>query len=228
MLNASSHRERVAARRLVRSDALSPALALQRVLQAVAGAVLLVDFIDARLRARENDVQRQALRRNAARARHVAKSLAEAADPAAWHAWFDGSAMPNPGRLGLGALVQAPDGRRCACSVHGGTGNSNDAEYLALILALQQALALQPHALIVHGDSRIVIDDVLGRQPPVAALLAHRSQARALLAQFPEVRLVWIPRARNGAADALARAALLSVTEGCSTGVSMKISTPNV
>ena len=216
LLSVSFHRERVAARRLARSSALSPALALQQVLEAAACEMALADFIDARLRAREDAVQRLALKRDAKYARHLARQSARAADPAAWHAWFDGSAMPNPGRLGLGALVQAPDGRLCTSSISAGTGNSNDAEYLALILALQQALALRPTALIVHGDSRIVIDDVLGRLPAVAALQPHRLLAHALIAQFPSVRLVWIPRARNSAADTLARAAL-ATTRRCSS-----------
>lgn len=214
MLDASFHRERVAARRLERHQALSPILALQQVLEAAAGASHLVDFVGARLQAREGEKQRQVLRRDAALARHRARCAAQLPDPSAWHAWFDGSAVPNPGRLGLGALLQGPDGRRECCSTSGGMGNSNDAEYLALILVLQQALPLHPAALIVHGDSRIVIADAVGTQPPVAALQVHRLPAQALLAQFPSVRLVWIPRAKNAAADALARGALQSPAAG--------------
>ena len=29
---------------------------------------------------------------------------------AGWRAWFDGSALPNPGRMGLGFVLQGPDG----------------------------------------------------------------------------------------------------------------------
>jgi ribonuclease HI len=61
---------------------------------------------------------------------------------------------------------------------------------------------------VVHGDSRIVIGDVLGSTPVrVAGLEAHRRAAQSLLAKFPSVALVWIPRAKNAAADALAKAA---------------------
>ena len=228
MVDASFHRERVAARRLAHSHALSPALALQRVLEASAGELHLADFIGARLLAREAEARRQALRRDAGCARHMARRLARLPDPTAWHAWFDGSAVPNPGRLGLGALLQTPDGTRCTSSVAGGTGNSNDAEYLALILALQLALPLNPAVMIVHGDSRIVIGDALGAQAPVAALAVHRQNAQALLAQFASVRLVWIPRAKNAAADELARAALLANAPACSGGLSVTISRPSV
>ena len=204
----SFHRERVKARRLAREQGLSAALALQRVLESVAGDTPLVDFIDVRHRARELHLGAQALRRDAARLRHLAKNATQETDPAAWQIWFDGSAVPNPGRLGLGVLLQAPDGRRHQCSIDGGEGDNNDAEYLALILALEQALPINPQALVVHGDSRIVIDDVLGRLPPITSLQKHRLRVRSLLERFMSVRLVWIPRARNTAADALARAAL--------------------
>lgn len=213
LLAASFHRERVAARRLSRSEALSPALALQRILEgsAAAAAMPLADFLGARHRESEARLQRQTERRAAARLRHLARLTTQASDPTAWQVWFDGSAVPNPGRLGLGVLLQAPDGCLHRCSIDAGSGNSNDAEYLALILALEQALAMRPATLVVHGDSRIVIDDVLGRLPPVAALQAHRLHAQALLTQFAAIRLAWVPRARNAAADALARAALLPV-----------------
>ncbi|MBC7513912.1 MAG: ribonuclease HI family protein [Herminiimonas sp.] len=228
MVDASFHREQVAARRLARSHALSLVLALQRVLEASSGETHLADFIGVRLRAREDDARRQALRRDAGSARHLARRLARLPDPTAWHAWFDGSAAPNPGRLGLGALLQAPDGRRFTDSITGGTGNSNDAEYLALILTLQLALPLNPAALIAHGDSRIVIGDVLGTQAPVAALGVHRQRAQALLAQFASVRLVWIPRAKNAAADELARVALLANTPACSGDRAFAISRRSV
>lgn len=207
LLAASFQRERVAARRLARNDAMSSLEALRQVLQAAAGQMQLGDFISMRQQARAEAVQRQNLRRDASRVRHLARRAAHTADPAAWRAWFDGSAIPNPGRLALGVLLQAPDGRRFACSETAGNGDSNDAEYLALILALEQALARTPETLVVHGDSRIVIDDVLGKNAPVMALQAYRVRARALLAQFPLVRLAWIPRAKNVAADALARSA---------------------
>ena len=183
-------------------------LALQQVLESVAGDTPLADFIDNRQRASEVQHEKQTLRRDAARMRHLARHAPRETDPAAWQIWFDGSALPNPGRLGLGVFLQAPDGQCYQYSLGSGEGDNNDAEYLALILALEQALPMHPDAVVVYGDSRIVIDDVLGMLPPVASLRRYRLPARSLLARFPDVRLVWIPRVRNSAADALARAAL--------------------
>jgi ribonuclease HI len=44
--------------------------------------------------------------------------------------------------------------------------------------------------------------------PPIARLAALFEQARAELASFERVDLKWIPRHRNGEADALARQSL--------------------
>ena len=78
----------------------------------------------------------------------------------------------------------------------------------ALIAVLELAVCTGVHSLVVHGDSRIIIDDVLGAVPVrTSALGSLQMHARQLLAQFQSVSLVWIPRARNGIADALARRA---------------------
>jgi ribonuclease HI len=60
--------------------------------------------------------------------------------------------------------------------------------------------------LTIHGDSRVVIDDMNG-QVPSPGLAPLRLQAAALLAQVDGASLRWIPRHRNGAADALSQRA---------------------
>lgn len=67
--------------------------------------------------------------------------------PAAWVIHCDGSAIPNPGRMGLGAVLVAPDGTRHALSqaTHT-TGCNNEAELGALVMALNEARpAAPPH-----------------------------------------------------------------------------------
>ena len=81
----------------------------------------------------------------------------------AWLAWFDGSALPNPGRIGIGALLRGPQGQVVEISRRAGEGSSSEAEYLALIALLEAALLHQPAQLTVHGDSQVVIDDL---KPP--------------------------------------------------------------
>ena len=130
--------------------------------------------------------------------------------PAAWVIHCDGSAIPNPGRMGLGAVLVAPDGTRHALSqaTHT-TGCNNEAELGALVMALNEARARGATTLQVYSDSSILVEQLGGlAKPCVERLESLYAAARVLLESFGEVQLQWIPRHRNGEADALARAAL--------------------
>ena len=127
-----------------------------------------------------------------------------------WLIHTDGSALPNPGRMGLGAVWTAPDGTRHTLSqVAPGTGCNNEAEVRALMAALQ-ALKLQgADDLRLHCDNSIVVEQVgSSSAKPIARLAALFDAARALFNAFDRATLVWIPQHRNAQADALARAAL--------------------
>ena len=88
---------------------------------------------------------------------------------------------------------------------------------MALVALLQEAVAAQAHDLTIYGDSRVVIDDASGADSRAApALLPWRTQARALMAQLDGVTLRWLPRHKNGAADALSQRAIAHWTgDGC-------------
>ncbi|RYY57624.1 MAG: ribonuclease HI family protein [Comamonadaceae bacterium] len=127
-----------------------------------------------------------------------------------WLVHCDGSAMPNPGRMGLGAVIVAPDGTRHTLSeATAERGCNNEAELRALMAALREAHALGATAVHVRTDNSIVVAQ-LGAVavPPIVRLADRFDEARALLRTFEAVTLTWIPRRRNGEADALARAAL--------------------
>jgi ribonuclease HI len=132
------------------------------------------------------------------------------ADPAEWQAWFDGSALPNPGRIGLGAVLRGPGGQQLEYSgmaVDGGC--NNEAELLALGKALEMARASGARHLVVRGDSDFAVRHLRGEaHTSVAHLHALIRQMQPLLAGFDSVRLEWIPRHRNPDADRLSRAAL--------------------
>lgn len=127
-----------------------------------------------------------------------------------WVIHCDGSAMPNPGRMGLGAVITAPDGTRHTLSQDTGTrGCNNEAELLALMAALQALQRLGATALRAYSDNSILVEQLDGRPArPVARLAGLFDEARTLLRSFDSVTLHWIPRHRNSEADALARAAL--------------------
>lgn len=131
----------------------------------------------------------------------------------AWVIHVDGSAVPNPGRMALGAVLQGPQGQLLQLSQDTRrTGCNNEAEILALLAALQtlQHQHIAPDTPVhVFTDSSILAEQLnLPHPKPVVRLGALYAQARQAWQQFPQGRLHWIPRHRNQQADALARAAL--------------------
>ncbi len=206
--NAAYHAEKVAARRLVRQTGLTEMQALTQILLAVAGAEdlwLLVAKREAHIQA---EVQRRALRRQRQQDAYQYKQSKNQPLADAWLAWFDGSARPNPGRCGIGGVLQGPNGEYFEVCELAGDGSSSDAEYRALIALLALAVPLQPARLVVYGDSQVVITDAGQSDADASAVLqTHRACAQALLARLPEVRLCWIPRHKNSMADALSQRA---------------------
>lgn len=129
---------------------------------------------------------------------------------ALWQAWFDGSALPNPGRIGIGAVVLSPAGQRLEKSALSGQhGCNNQAELCALCAALELAHGAGAKRLLVRGDSDVAVRYVNGADRTDNAVLNTLvAQARVWMARFAEVQLHWIPRHRNGGADRLCRQAL--------------------
>ncbi len=140
-----------------------------------------------------------------------------------WQIWFDGCALPNPGRIGLGALLVSPQGKRIELSSPAGrSGCSNEAELIALCAALEHAGGLGARHICIRGDSddlalvdeqaelaRLVEIHLRGEQrTAIAPLLELVVRTEALLARFESVSLEWVPRHRNRDADRLSRAAL--------------------
>lgn len=209
LLAAAFKAERSASRKLAARSGISEEQALRITLERCAGARGLAQLLDERACLRAAEEQRlaardarRALARSASAARHQGP-------PSAWRAWFDGSAHPNPGRCGIGALLTGPAGEHHEISQPAGYGNSSQAEYLALIAVLEAALALGARGLTVHGDSRVVIDDVNGPEPAGApSLRDYRRRAQALLGRLDGACLRWLPRHKNGAADALSQRAV--------------------
>lgn len=113
--------------------------------------------------------------------------------------FFDGGCRPNPGRMEAAVVVRG--------AVHLfddlGTGTNTDAEWLALILALEVSQASGLSEVELIGDSREVITQAN------AALANHRTEHRhaarflTLAAKAPPARIRWIKREQNLAGIAL-------------------------
>lgn len=127
-----------------------------------------------------------------------------------WTLHIDGSASPNPGRMAMGAWLQAPDGQEHTLSrLLPGTGCNNEAELRALLIALPWAVALGARPLLICTDSRLLVDHVSpGTKAPHPRLQDLVASAQGVVDEHPSLSLQWVPRHRTAQADALARAAL--------------------
>lgn len=206
--NAAYKSERSASRKLAAASGITEDEALQRILTAAAGVAGLASLLAARLALRQADAARIQARDERKAALDARRKTRHEGPPAAWRAWFDGSAHPNPGRCGIGGLLRGPGGADIEISRAAGYGNSSEAEYQALIAVLAAAVDGGADDIVIYGDSRVVIDDMNGPALYAAPSLAeYRSAAHGLLAQLRGVTLRWIPRHKNAAADALSQRA---------------------
>lgn len=210
LLAVAYKKERMQSRRLARGAAISEHAALLRTLEKAAGGQSLRAFVDARRAAQLKDAEALRLRemRRAERSGE-SKRRQPPAEACAWRGWFDGSALPNPGRLGIGGVLAGPSGETVEITAAAGHGDSSAAEYLALIAVLEAALREAADDVVIYGDSRVVIDDLNASEGAgIRSLAHHAARARELIARIGEVRIQWTPRARNVRADALSREAL--------------------
>src|SRR5580698_9376777 len=76
---------------------------------------------------------------------------------------FDGGSRGNPGFAGVGVVLMAEDGTPLVTlGKFIGRATNNFAEYMALIIALQEAAKLGAKKLIIRGDSELVIKQMRG------------------------------------------------------------------
>jgi ribonuclease HI len=117
---------------------------------------------------------------------------------------FDGLAAPNPGQATAGAVIFAPDGRpfieRGEYYPH---ATNNYAEYSGLLIGLQAAAEEAIPALLIEGDSQLVINQVCGTwKINNAELKGIYTKIRALIAdKFDYVAIRHVRRQYNKAAD---------------------------
>ena len=211
---AANKTELAASRKLARQTGIPFEAALRATLETSAGALGLPHLLAERAALRAAEAAHALARRAARDAAAALRRARHEGAPTAWRAWFDGSAKPNPGRCGIGARLAGPNGELVELSQPAGWGNSSEAEYRALILVLETALAHGAGPLTVYGDSRVVVDDVNGAFADSALVLRPlRARVHALLAQLPAVTLRWVPRHKNLEADALSQRARASFAE---------------
>ncbi|WP_241236989.1 bifunctional RNase H/acid phosphatase [Georgenia faecalis] len=121
----------------------------------------------------------------------------------------DGGSRGNPGPAGYGALVR--EGERVLAERGGflGVCSNNVAEYTGLIEGLRAAAAIDPGAQVeVRMDSTLVVEQMSGRWKIKHGDMRRLADDARAAFDPRRVTYMWVPRALNGDADALANAAM--------------------
>lgn len=124
---------------------------------------------------------------------------------------FDGAAIPNPGEMGVGAvLIENGNIITKISKKLPNNGTNNIAEYTALLTGISKALELGWKHVIIEGDSKLVINQVKGawkiNKEHLKSLYTHVVKE---LSKFDSYTIKWIPREENSVADELASKALV-------------------
>lgn len=122
--------------------------------------------------------------------------------------YFDGASRGNPGEAGAGALLLDGGGSPLwTCAVPLGKKTNNEAEYMALLLLLEEA-DRRKMAAAIAGDSQLVVNQVTGRWKIKEPRLKELADRAINLLKKTGSTLEWIPREENAAADRLSNEAL--------------------
>lgn len=126
--------------------------------------------------------------------------------------YTDGGARNNPGPAGAGYIIIDHDKKVFEGRKYLGEKQTNNwAEYEAVALALETAkkLKLTDRPLEIRMDSKLVVEQISGNwKIKEMTLKPQAAKVRALLAQFPSSKFVYIPREENAEADALVNEAI--------------------
>ncbi len=122
----------------------------------------------------------------------------------------DGAAEPNPGPAAIGAIIKDEQGRLIArISRRIGTTTNNQAEYRAVIAALEEAIKLGITHVELNSDSELIVRQIKGEyRVKKATLKPLHQKVKQLLGSLEGFTVTHIPREQNTEADMFANRAL--------------------
>jgi ribonuclease HI len=126
--------------------------------------------------------------------------------------YTDGGARGNPGSAGLGVVIRDREKTVAEVKKFVGERTNNAAEYEALVLALTEAKrrGLAKREIEIRMDSELIVKQMNNEyQIKEETLWPYYMKVHNLLvAHFPHVRFVHIPREENKEADRLVNEAI--------------------
>lgn len=122
----------------------------------------------------------------------------------------DGAAEPNPGPAAIGVIIKDEQGKLLArISQRIGKATNNQAEYRAIIAALEKAISLDAKHVEVNSDSELVVKQINGKyRVKKASLKPLYQEVKKLQSLLGSFTITHIPRQQNTEADNLANTAL--------------------
>ncbi len=125
------------------------------------------------------------------------------------YVYFDGASRGNPGPAAVGWVLVTDEGIVAEGGETIGRATNNQAEYAALIRAVEVARDHGYDRVEVRGDSELIVKQVRGEwDANDPTLRERRVRARELLAGFDDWSIQHVPREANARADGLADEAL--------------------
>ena len=122
----------------------------------------------------------------------------------------DGAAEPNPGPAAIGVTIKDKRGKLITLiSQRIGRATNNQAEYRAIIAALEESVRLGVKQVDIKMDSELVVKQISGEyRVKKATLKPLYQQVKQLLGLLKDFTITHIPRQQNTEADKLAHKAL--------------------
>ena len=115
----------------------------------------------------------------------------------------DGGARGNPGPAGIGAVLEY-DGKKEKLKKYIGETTNNQAEYQAVVMALERAKEIGAIEVAVFLDSELVQQQLIGNyKVKNAELQPLFVKIYNLSLSFQKIKYTHIPRAENKEADIL-------------------------
>lgn len=122
-----------------------------------------------------------------------------------YYGYFDGSSKIDLGITGIGAYIADQKGN-IICEISESIAKAktnNEAEYLALIRLLQEAIELDIREITIYGDSSTVIKQINSKKRSKSYSMEMLRRETKILLQHIKVTFIRIPRNKNRYADYL-------------------------
>lgn len=122
--------------------------------------------------------------------------------------YIDGASAGDPGPSGAGVFINYKNGQVENHAIPLGTMSNHEAEYEALIIALELCVERDLKVVSFRTDSKLIDDAIEKRYVKNKRFQLYLEKALTRIDQFDLFFLKWIPSNQNKNADSLARQAI--------------------